>query len=64
MLSNYRVKTRRFDNRFRNLIISKLIGQFNLVMVENYVIVIAYAQGLLQTCNKGSMPEIISLTVS
>ena len=28
------VKTGRFDNTFRNLIISNLIGQFNLVMVE------------------------------
>ena len=34
MLSNLPVKTGRFDNTFRNLIISNLIGQFNLVMVE------------------------------
>ena len=33
MLSNLPVKTGRFDNTFRNLIISNLIDQFNLVMV-------------------------------
>ena len=38
MLSNFPVKTRRFDNTFRNLIISNLIGQFNLFMVEVYII--------------------------
>ena len=31
MLSNLQVKTRRFDNTFRNF---NLIGQFNLVMLE------------------------------
>ena len=34
MLSNLPVKIGRFDNTFRNLIISNMIGQFNLVMVE------------------------------
>ena len=36
MLSNLPVKTGRFDNTFRNFIISNLIGQFNLVIVEIY----------------------------
>ena len=40
MLSNLPVKTVRFDNTFRNLIISNLIGQFNLVMLFYFKIVI------------------------
>ena len=38
MLSNLSVKTGRFDNTFRNLIISNLIGQLNLVMVKKTII--------------------------